>query len=299
MVPFCRSCHKMAVSFNPYQANHILRTRKGAGESSPVDMTSMYQRLHRGAKAVHTCTHVSFKTMVALKGDRLPQHSRLAGTDARRKAQGCTRAQPVAPEAVDALTLLMWQATEHREAGFSRTPPPLHHVIGRAQRLGQGAFSLETLSVDAQNQTLEAFLATTLRFWSRCTPTPPTHHHQVQPAPTGCCRRTKRPCAVCRLERKTGDSVRPFCHRFTSTRRKTRCDVLEITSWKDYNETHNFSHSHPLTPSSPWRGGRGAGRERDIRSWTESPTWYVFSNGASKRHGEALACSCYWYEVQG
>lgn len=174
MVPFCRSCHKMAVSFNPYQANHILRTRKGAGESSPVDMTSMYQRLHRGAKAVHTCTHVSFKTMVALKGDRLPQHSRLAGTDARRKAQGCTRAQPVAPEAVDALTLLMWQATEHREAGFSRTPPPLHHVIGRAQRLGQGAFSLETLSVDAQNQTLEAFLATTLRFWSRCTPTTTT-----------------------------------------------------------------------------------------------------------------------------
>lgn len=213
-------------------------------------------------KSAHECPlrlQFSSGPMSTARPATVPWHSPCAGSVAG------ARQHPRAAVARKQLGLsLCWcdkpQNTERRALALRP-----HRVIGCERKLGQGTVSLKTLSVNAQNQIMAAgFVATSLSWYStRCILclTGTTGVTSCATCTDSLCRETKRPMSLpFRKSTKTLPIDRQrrqaTCIALSKNQRKETCNVLEIMSWKDYNETYIYT--------SPLRRkidvGRGAER---------------------------------------
>lgn len=156
----------------------------------------------------------------------------LCGISCRHKA---TPARSRGPEAVGAFTPLMWQATEHGEAGFILAPAPCYwswtKTRTRCRQLGD-------IVCKCANQIMEAGFVATLQSWFQHTLYPLSHWCDASPVLRNLHRlavsgdETSCAFAVSKGRQKPWPSAEETValQRITPNQRKAICSVLEIMS---------------------------------------------------------------------
>lgn len=188
----------------------------------------------------------------------------LCGISCRRKA---TPARSRGPEAVGAFTLLMWEATEHGEAGFSLAPAhcywswtetwtrcrQLEDIVCNCAKSDNGGWYRRNDSI-----VISAHVGLHVSLGRRAS-------RPEQPAPTRCVGRQNVLCVALSIERRKPwpSAVEAVAlHRIIQHQRKEICNVLEM-SWRDYNETYIFTS--PLGRNIDVGGEKESGAERILR----------------------------------